>query len=73
MADEIKYTCADCAYHICSCICINEPRVCDGDCTVMEQRMRCFAKPCSHFVRDDLANHTKQIIREKTQTEENEA
>ena len=44
MEKPIKYTCADCAHHICSCVCVNGTYACNGDCKVIEQKMKCDAK-----------------------------
>ena len=73
MKKPIKYTCADCAHHICSGVCVNGTYACNGDCKVIEQKMKCDAKICSHFLLDSIQKPTKQIIHEQIQNRRNGA
>lgn len=47
-----KYTCADCKYHKCECVCKGGKRCCDGVCSYFNNIRSCPRKICLNFVLD---------------------
>ena len=52
---------------------MNGTYACNGDCKVIEQKMKCDAKICSHFLLDSIQKPTKQTIHEQIQNRKNGA
>lgn len=49
-----KYTCADCKYHKCDCLCKNGEKYCNGFCIFKKRKRNCNTIKCSEFLLDNF-------------------
>lgn len=47
-------TCADCAFHECTIICLTYPRGCSGYCANRKAHRQCDMSRCTHFTLDSF-------------------